>query len=87
MVEITEANAREAASAAERLLNDPWLRETLDELIGINTRDAIMLPDAVKREEARQMVLAISALCSTLQSVCDNWRQAAGVRRRARVHE
>ena len=48
MVEITEANAREAAGAAERLLNDPWLKETLDELVIANTQAAIQETDAEK---------------------------------------
>lgn len=87
MVEITEANAREAAGAAERLLNDPWLKETLDELVIANTQAAIQEADAEKREAARQMVLAIGALRATLTGVFENWRQAVDTRKRRVRHE
>jgi hypothetical protein len=87
VVEITEVNAREASVAAERLLADPWLRETLDELMAINTQNAIMQADAAKREEARQMVLAIGALRATLTNVFENWKEQGARRKRARSSE
>jgi tRNA C32,U32 (ribose-2'-O)-methylase TrmJ len=87
MVEITEANAREAAAAATRLLNDPYLSETLDEMVADATQRAITAQSRAERREGRAEVLAIHRLRVNLQSVMENWRDAARVAERARAHE
>jgi hypothetical protein len=84
---ITDANAREAAAAAERLLGDLYLRETLDELVAINTRVAMTGLTAAEREDGRQMVLAIDRLRATLTAVFEHWRGAAAVLQQAQSHE
>jgi hypothetical protein len=87
MVEVTEANAREAGSAAARLLRDPYLAETLDEMVAGATKTAIFDDDAEVREQARCDVLAIFRLRTTLQATMDNWQSAAQTLLRAKAHE
>lgn len=87
MVEITEANAREAAAAAERLLGDRFLAETLDEMVAIETQRAITLPEPRDRETARHQVIAIMTLRANLAAVLENWRAAAAMLRAQRAHE
>lgn len=87
MVEVTEANAREAAAAAMRILGDVWLAETLDEMVATNTQTAITGTDRHEREGARLQVLAIMQLRANLQSVAENWRAAAELQKRMRANE
>lgn len=86
-IEVTEANAREAAAAAQRLLNDTWLKETLDELVAMATERAIFADDKRLRDEARHEVMAIARLRATLMDVANTWRTAAEQRLRAAAHE
>jgi hypothetical protein len=87
MVEVTQGNAREAAAAAQRLLNDPYLAETLDEMVVAATERAITNPDRQARREARHEALAIARLRVNLQTVAERWREAARVLEAARKHE
>jgi hypothetical protein len=87
MVEITEANAREAGQAAERLLADRFLAETLDEIIMINTEQAIVHKDRDMRREARHLVLAVQSLRTQLRAVFEHWRDAAKIYQSARARE
>jgi hypothetical protein len=87
MVEVTEANAREAGAAAARLLRDPYLAETLDEMVSAATQTAIFSEDAEARESARCDVLAIFRLRTNLQATMDNWQTAAQTLLRAKAHE
>lgn len=74
---------REAAAAAERLLADPYLREALDEITRRQTERAIVSPDAMQRETARLMVLAIGELRADLMAVIEQWRDGPAEARRA----
>lgn len=87
MVEITDANAREAAAAATRLLNDPYLAEALDEMVANATERAIAAPKRAERREGRHEVLAIQRLRVNLHAVMENWRDAARVLQQAKAHE
>jgi hypothetical protein len=87
MVAITEANARAAANAADRLLKDAFLQEALDEMIELGTVTAMRGADAAAREEARQQVLAILRLRENLQAVFENWRSAAQLLQQQRANE
>ena len=87
MVEISDANAREAATAATRLLNDPFLAEALDEMVADATQRAITGAKAIERREARHEVLAIHRLRINLQSVMQHWQDAARVLQAAKAHE
>ena len=87
MVEITEANAREAAAAAERLLRDPFLSELLDEMVSLRTNEAINGPDPDAREGARRQVIAVVELRGHLVSTIDSWRTAAQVLMQQRANE
>jgi hypothetical protein len=87
MVQITDTNARAAADAAARLMNDPFLAETLDEMVQLATDTAIRGPTPAAREEARHKVLAIIELRGNLQAVFDNWQSAAKTLQQQRAHE
>jgi hypothetical protein len=87
MVEITDANMREAGQAAERLLNDPFLTEALNEIVGINTERAIAAALPEEREKSRQMVLAVDALRTELKSVFEYWKSAPQRAQAARARE
>jgi hypothetical protein len=87
MLEVTDANAREAAAAAERLLRDPFLAEALDEMVANATERAITAPRRSERREARHEVLAIQRLRVNLHAVMEHWRDAARVLRQAKAHE
>jgi len=87
MVEITDANARAAAEAAGRLLHDPFLAETLDEMTQLATDTAIRGANSIVREESRQEVLAIIKLRGSLQTVFESWQTAAAVLQQRRAHE
>ena len=87
MVEVTQANAREAAAAAERLLRDPFLSEALDEMVTNATERAIAGPKRKARREARHEALAVCRLRVNLQTVAEQWRDAARVLEQARKHE
>ena len=86
-MEITEANAREAAAAAERLLRDPFLAELLDEMVALRTNTAINGPTADHREDARRQVIAIVELRGHLVGTIDGWRSAAQTLMAQRAHE
>ena len=85
--EITDANAREAGAAAQRLLHDPFLKEALDEMVADATQRAIIANDRAERREARHEVLAIQRLRVNLESVFQHWRDAAQVLQSAKAHE
>jgi hypothetical protein len=87
MVHVTDANARAAADAASRLLQDPFLSETLDEMTQLATDTAIRGANSIVREEARQEVLAIIKLRGSLQTVFESWQTAAAVLQQRRAHE
>lgn len=87
MVEITDANARAAADAAGRLLRDPFLVETLDEMVQLATDAAIRGANSIVREEARQEVLAILKLRGALTSVFENWQAASALLQRQKANE
>lgn len=86
-MEITEANAREAAAAAERLLNDRFLQEALGEMLQLATERAIYGPLAIEREDARNEAIAITGLQRNLISVAEGWQAAAETLTKARAHE
>jgi len=80
---LTQEEVR-AAAGAERLLADEVLTGALDELVRGATQEAIFSADAAKREDGRQMVLAIGRLRVALQGAIeyvlaerDNERRAA----------
>ena len=87
MVAVTEANARAAANAADRLLKDAFLQEALDEMIELGTVTAMRGADAAAREEARQQVLAILRLRENLQAVFETWQSAAHTLYQQRANE
>jgi hypothetical protein len=87
VVQVTDANARAAADAASRLLHDPFLSETLDEMTQLATDTAIRGANSIVREEARQEVLAIIKLRGSLQTVFESWQTAAAVLQQRRAHE
>lgn len=70
------AELRAAAAAAQRLAADPYLRETLDEMVTGAAELAINHPDPATREENRQLVLAVGRLRNTLQNVWESWQLA-----------
>jgi len=79
--------AREAATAAERLLNDRFLQEALDEMIQMATEAAITGDTRDARRDGRYLALAILKLRGNLQAVVDHVRSAAGTERAAKAHE
>jgi hypothetical protein len=87
MVEVNEANAREAGAAADRLIRDVFLQEALDEMIGMATEKAITGADRRVRREARHDCLAIMRLRDNLRAVFENWQAAADLHKRERAHE
>ena len=58
-LQINTENAREAAAAAQRLLNDPFLREALDEQVMRHNDAALRGLTLEAREYARLRVLAV----------------------------
>jgi hypothetical protein len=84
---MTEDQAREAGAAAERLLGDKFLAETLDEMIEINTQLAITGKDAAEREAARYAVIAIMQIRANLLAVVENWRHVLTVAQRNKANE
>jgi len=86
-LQITEDNAREAAAAAQRLLNDPFLREALDEQIMRHSGTALRGVSVEEREYARLRVLAVMDLRADLEAVMENWKSAASVLQQRRAHE
>lgn len=87
MVDITEANAREAGAAAERLLQDRFLQEALGEMLQMATERAIYSPAPRERRDARFEAIAITALQRNLIATADSWKAAAEVFMKARTHE
>lgn len=87
MVEVTDANAREAAAAAERLLHDPFLNEALDEMIQIATEQAITGETRERRRDGRFTALAIVRLRGNLTAVFQTWQGAAETLRHAKANE
>ena len=56
------------ATAAKRLQEDPALRVVLDRIVENAAEQAIWLNDATGREEARQLVIAVTRLRVELQA-------------------
>lgn len=86
-LQITEENARAAAAAAQRLLNDPFLSEALDEQVMRHSDGALRGLTVEAREYARLRVLAVMDLRADLASVVENWAAAAKVLQQSRAHE
>lgn len=87
MVTITEANAREASAAAERLLHDRFLQEALGEMLQISMERAVYAPLREERRAGRFEAVAITNLQRNLIATADSWKQAADLLLRARAHE
>ena len=84
---ITPDNAREASAAAQRLLNDPFLREALDEQV-MRHADVAQRGQTVElREYSRMRVQAIMDLRADLAAVLESWNSQAQMQRQAQAHE
>jgi hypothetical protein len=86
-LQITEENAREAAAAAQRLLNDPYLTEALDEQVMRHNDTALRGLTVEEREYARLRVRAVMDLRADLAAVVENWKSVADTLQRRRAHE
>lgn len=87
MVEFTDARAREAGAAAERLLKDTFLKEALDEMIQLATEQAITGRTRKLRRDSRHDALAVMRLQHNLEAVFVQWQDAATLLQRAKAHE
>jgi len=86
-LQINTENAREAAAAAQRLLNYPFLREALDEQVMRHNDAALRGLTLEAREYARLRVLAVLDLRADLAATVENWQSAATVLQQSQAHE
>lgn len=79
--------ARAAAASAERLLQDPYLNQVLDESIAAETLTAMTGATAEHRDRARYSALALKNLREGFADTVKHWRDRQKIAEAARARE
>lgn len=78
---------RAAASAAERLLADPYLNHVLDTSIAAETEMAMTGTTPDIRDRARYSALALSNLRKGFEDTVKHWADRGKIAQAAKAHE